>query len=405
MPVTALLGALWGDEGKGRVAYALASRHDIACRFNGGPNAAHTVHHAGQTRVLKQVPVGVFSTRLAVLGDGMALHVEALAEELAELREAGARVDGVRISERAHVIVPQHRLRNRDREDALADAYVGTTFQGVGDAFADKAVRTGIQVRDLLKPERLHMKLGFLDGGRSSAAELRGLEKALLAAAETLKPHVDDTAALLRERLAAGDRVLAEAAQGALLDVNHGVYPHVTSGSTTLGAVSTGLGIAPQSVDQVIGVLRAYSHRESKGPLPTELPAADEQRFRLQTDEYTLRVGWLDLFALRYSTSLNGYGALALTHLDALAGLKKIRVCTGYLRDGRPLTRYPTDPEDYASLSCEWKELDGFSWTSPPSSFAQLPAAARAFTELIQSVTGVPLRWLSVAGSGALIDV
>ncbi len=405
MPITALLGAAWGDEGKGRVSHALAPRHHAVCRFNGGPNAAHKVQVEGKTWVLRQVPAGIFGATACFLGCGMLLEARELVRELAALRSAGVSIDGVRISERAHVILPVHRERGEEREERLGQAWIGTTGQGVGDASADRAVRVGLQVRDLLDERRLRERLSALDDGRTRPRALRALERDLSAAGEALAPHVDDTAAELRDRLRDGQRLLAEGAQGTLLDVAHGLYPYVTSGHTTVGAVPSGLGVPASAIDQVVLVLRAYAHRASKGPLPTELPAALETEFRQHTQELALRVGWLDLVALRYAVEVNGATALALTHLDAVAGMPQLRLGRAYLRDGAALRRYPTAPDDHQGLSVDWLTLDGFELTASPTSSMELPGNARAFVSAIGEAAGVSVRWVSLGPSGPLLEL
>ncbi|BAS28999.1 adenylosuccinate synthase [Limnochorda pilosa] len=417
MPAVAIIGAQWGDEGKGKVTDHLTAQADVVVRYQGGANAGHTVWIGTERFALHMVPTGLLRPGcLAIVGNGTVLEPERLVRELDELEARGVDLSLLRISDRAHVVLPAHRLQDRLEEEARLEARIGTTGLGIGPAYVDKAARTGLRMGDLLaadlearltpilerKRRQLEAAYGFQ---ATDAPELdpAAVAARFSAAAQRLAPFVTDTAAILHQAAAEGRRILLEGAQGTLLDLDHGTYPFVTSSSSSAGGSLTGSGLGPRAITRLIGVAKAYTTRVGEGPFPTELRDATGDWLRERGQEFGTttgrprRCGWLDLVAVRYSVQVNGLTDLALTKLDALSGLERLRVCTAYRVDSGLLDRPPARSDLMERAEPVYEEHPG--WTEDLSkcrSFDQLPPAAQAYVQRIEAVAGCPVSLLSL---------
>ncbi len=409
MPNLVVVGAQWGDEGKGKVVDLLTERSDLVVRFAGGNNAGHTLEVEGRRLVLHLVPSGVLHPgKQFLLGDGMVIDPGALLEELDALAGAGLEVGPavLRVSVRAHLVLPYHRALDELREGGASA--LGTTRRGIGPAYEDKAARRGIRAGDLLHPERLERRVAAaleeanlrLAARGSRALELEPILAGLRAQGARLAPHLDETSLAISRALAAGRSLLFEGAQGALLDLDHGTYPFVTS-STTVGS---GAPLATRRVDGIIGVSKAYTTRVGEGPFPTELVGAAGEELRRRGREYGAttgrprRCGWLDLPALRYAARVSGLTALALTKLDILAGLERIPVCEAYELDGARLPdgAFPADGEDLARVRPLYRELRGFDGSlAGARRIEELPGAVRDYLAMIEREVGLPIALVS----------
>lgn len=414
MPLAIVVGAQWGDEGKGKIVDLLAEKVEIIARCQGGSNAGHTVVAGKETFVLHLVPTGALRPgKLCVLGSGVVIDPLALLAEVDDLKARGVEVESrLRIDPRAHVILPYHRALERADEGRVAGGRIGTTLRGIGPAYTSKAARTGVRIIDLLERERLRV---LIEDNLEIVAPLLGEPAAgeeLGAAAmtdvygglgERLRPLVADVPVLLDQALVAGRRVLVEGAQGTFLDLDHGTYPFVTSSSTIAGGALIGLGIGPRRVDHVMGVAKAYTTRVGLGPFPTELEPEAAASLREAGAEYGAttgrprRCGWLDLVALRRAARISGFDALAVTKLDVLDSLEKIPVCVAY----EPDPRGDWWPEaELQSARPVYRTLRG--WQAPTGgarSLIDLPPLARDYLRVIAAEVGVPVTMISV-GSG-----
>ncbi|NDD27837.1 MAG: adenylosuccinate synthase [Proteobacteria bacterium] len=396
---TLILGAQWGDEGKGKITHWLAQRARVVARYAGGNNAGHTVVFGGETYKLHQIPSGIFHPGVTcILGNGMVIDPQVLLEEMDSLTTRGVALDGLRISLLAHLILPYHRWLDGRSEDRLGARSIGTTRRGIGPAYADKISRTGIRMIDLLDPQALRsrLELSFSEKAHAltgSGLELEAVHTQLLAHAERLRPYLADTSALLCEHHRKGDRILFEGAQGALLDIDLGTYPYVTSSNAGPGYAGAGLGVPPRAIERVLGVAKAYATRVGAGPFPTELQDATGERMRQAGGEFGTttgrprRCGWIDLVALRTVCRIHGVDALALTKLDVLDGFEQIRAATAYRLDGTLLQEIPLSSDAFERCEPVYEDLEGW---------AQLPSAARAYVRRIEAVVGVPVEIVSV---------
>jgi adenylosuccinate synthase len=414
MPLNVVVGAQWGDEGKGKIVDLLAERADVVARYQGGNNAGHTLVIGEETYKLRLVPSGIlYPGTLCVLGNGCVIDPEVLIEELDGLIARGVDVSGIRISGNAHLIMPWHRIIDADSELQLGRLQIGTTRRGIGPAYADKALRVGIRVQDVLDEKILRLKIQTALSVKN--LELRKLHHhrpldkdeltvAMLGHAERIRPFIADTSLLIHQALQAGRSVLAEGAQATLLDIDHGTYPFVTSSNPVAGGVCTGLGVGPTAVTSVLGVTKAYATRVGAGPFPSE---ADEDRgaqLRERGGEYGTvtgrdrRCGWLDLVGLRYAARLNGLTEIAVTKLDVLSMFERIPVCVGYrLSDGSQTVDFPSHQTEFHHAEPVYEELPG--WGSDISSvtdFARLPEAARAYLDVLEERVGVPVTMVGV---------
>ena len=415
MPATVIVGAQWGDEGKGKIVDLLAQQSDLVCRYQGGPNAGHTIKVEGETFKLRHLPSGIVSGKECVIGAGCVVDPEQLVAELDELEERGISTAGVRLSGNAHLIMPWHVAIDQASERRLGRLQIGTTRRGIGPAYADKAARIGIRVQDLLDAKILRQKIEVALAERNVWLErVYGAEPIELEAvagraeehAQRLRPYVADTSLLVDRALHAGKHVLFEGAQGTLLDLDHGTYPFVTSSNPVAGAAATGIGIGPTRIDAVVGVAKAYVTRVGEGPFPTEIEGADHDRVRELGAEYGTvtgrqrRCGWLDLVALRYAVRLNGITSLALTKLDVLSAFDEVPVCTRYrLRDGSETSEFPAHQSDFHHCRPVYERLSG--WREPLDSVESpddLPGAARRYVEFVEHELDVEV---TLVGTGA----
>ena len=412
MPAYAVIGGQWGDEGKGKVIDYLAGKVDAVVRYAGGNNAGHTVVNEKGEFQLHLAPSGVCWPEVyGIIGNGVVLDPEALLAELAGLAAQGIDTARLRISERAHVIMPYHILLDGLEEAAKGDAAIGTTGRGIGPTYVDKAARTGIRVGDLLSPESLRPQLEQTLAFKNQlitkiyGGEPLDLEAVLAQALDwgnQLRPYVAATEQMVQDLLEQGKNVLLEGAQGTLLDLDHGSYPYVTSSSPSIGGACTGLGLNPQAIAGVVGVYKAYSTRVGGGPMPTELigPVGDELREKAQeygvTTGRARRVGWFDAVAGRYSQQINGFTGMVLTRLDILDGFESVKICTGYRAGGQEVTRFPSDTRLLEQCQPVYAEMPG--WSEPTASateWSQLPANARAYVQRLQELVGCPAQLIS----------
>jgi adenylosuccinate synthase len=406
MPATVIVGAQWGDEGKGKIVDLLARSSDVVCRYQGGPNAGHTIVRDGETFALHHVPSGILhGDKVCVVGAGCVVDPGLLLEELDELEGRGISTEGLRISGNAHLIMPWHVALDSASERRLGKLQIGTTRRGIGPAYADKAARLGIRVQDVLDAKILREKLetALPEKNRvlDEPLEAGDLADRMEAYAVRLRPYVADTSLLVDRALRDGQRVLLEGAQGTLLDVDHGTYPFVTSSNPVAGAAATGIGIGPTRIDSVVGVAKAYVTRVGEGPFPTEIEGPDQARIRELGAEFGTttgrerRCGWLDLVALRFAVRVNGMTELVLTKLDVLADFDGIPVCTAYrLPDGRTTTEFPAHQSDFHHARPVYETLPG--WREPLD--GGLPSAAKRYVEFVEGAAELNV---TMIGTGA----
>ena len=400
----AVLGAQWGDEGKGKIVDLLTPRFDIVARYQGGHNAGHTVYVNGHKFVLRLVPSGILHDGVTcVIGNGVVVDPEALFAEMAELARNGITV-GRRLvlSDKAHLILPYHRDLDLLAEARRGERKIGTTSRGIGPAYEDKIARRGIRVGDLADPKALEQNVRDNVTARNrlvhdSTMDWKPVYERLLDQAARLRPMIADVSLLLNDAMRAGKAVLFEGAQGTLLDIDHGTYPYVTSSNASIGGVCTGLGVGPRAIGAVLGVVKAYTTRVGEGPLPTELTGDMGNRLRDSGNEYGAvtgrprRCGWYDAVAARYSVRINGLDALALTKLDVLDGLESIDICTAYRCGSRTLTEFPSDVAQLAACEPVYETWPG--WPAPTRGvrrFEDLPQNARRYIARLEEVSGVP---------------
>ena len=405
MANVAVIGAQWGDEGKGKIVDLLAQQSDVVVRFQGGNNAGHTLVVNGQKTILHVIPSGALHRdKVCVIGNGVVLDAEVLLHELRELRQQGHLQNDsqLRISEQAHLIMPYHKAIDQARERMRGAGKIGTTGRGIGPTYEDKAARVGIRVIDLLEEDTFREKLEYNIAEKNvylrailkeKALDFEEIHRTYSGYREKLAPYVTDTGVLLDEMFRDGKNVLFEGAQGTLLDLDHGTYPFVTSSNTVIGGVCSGAGIGPRHIHEVIGISKAYTTRVGSGPFPTELTGPEGEKLRQDGDEYGAttgrprRCGWFDAVAVRHAVRLNGLTGIALTKLDVLTGLPKIRVCTAYQAGARLLRHFPASLKVMESLEPVWEEFEG--WQEPVSgarSVADLPANARRYMERLEEL-------------------
>ncbi len=412
MPAYGVIGGQWGDEGKGKVIDYLASQVDCVVRYAGGNNAGHTVVNDQGTFSLHLVPSGICWPQVyGIIGSGVVVDADAFLSELANLESRGIDTSRLYVSERAHLIMPYHVLLDKLEEQARGADAIGTTGRGVGPAYVDKTARAGIRVSDLLDWDTLAPRLKVAlaaknaliskvyDGEPLSLDDL--LEKCRKWA-DALAPHVSSTEEIIRDLLAQDKNILLEGAQGALLDVDHGSYPYVTSSSPSIGGACTGLGLDPRAIAGVLGVFKAYSTRVGEGPMPSEIfgQAADDLREKAQefgtTTGRPRRIGWFDAVAGKYSRQLNGLTGMVITRLDILDGFPSVKVCVGYRANGREVDGFPANTNLLAQCQPVYEELPG--WDRPTASatdLSQLPENAIAYVKRIEELVGCPAQIIS----------
>ena len=399
----AVLGAQWGDEGKGKIVDLLTPHFSIVARYQGGHNAGHTVYANGRKFVLRLLPSGILHDGITcVIGNGVVVDPQALFAEIDEVSAAGVRIgDRLMISDKAHLILPYHRELDILSEARRGERKIGTTSRGIGPAYEDKIARRGVRVGDLANMDALASAVRHNVAARNriipestmdADAVLAELERAW----QRMSPWVTDVSLFLSRARLAGRSIMFEGAQGTLLDIDHGTYPYVTSSNATVGGVCTGLGVPPQAIDGVLGVAKAYTTRVGEGPLPTELTGELGDRLRESGQEFGAvtgrprRCGWYDAVAVRYAVRVNGLSALALTKLDVLDGLPELQVCTAYRCKGATLTEMPGDQAQLAACEPVYETLPG--WSAPTAGvkvFEDLPDEARAYIARLEQITGV----------------
>jgi adenylosuccinate synthase len=409
----AVLGAQWGDEGKGKIVDLLTPNFSIVARYQGGHNAGHTVYANGRKFVLRLLPSGILHEGITcVIGNGVVIDPQALFAEIDEVAGAGVTIgDRLIISDKAHLILPYHRELDLLSEARRGERKIGTTSRGIGPAYEDKIARRGVRVGDLANMEALASAVKH-----NVAARNRIIPESTMDAAQVLDelkqawtrmaPWVTDVSLFLGRAREAGRPIMFEGAQGTLLDIDHGTYPYVTSSNATIGGVCTGLGVPPKAIDGVLGVAKAYTTRVGEGPLPTELTGEMGNRLRESGQEFGAvtgrprRCGWYDAVAVRYAARVNGLDALALTKLDVLDGLPELQVCTAYRCNGATLTEMPGDQTQLAACVPVYETLPG--WTVPTAggrAFDDLPDAARRYVARLEEVTGVPAAVVSTGSA------
>ena len=409
-----VVGAQWGDEGKGKIVDVLAERADLVVRYQGGANAGHTVDTGAGEFVLHQIPSGILQGAVCVIGNGVVLDPEQLFAELDALAARGVRTEQkLHVSDRAHLTLPYHKLLDRAREKKEK---IGTTGRGIGPTYEDKYGRRGIRVGDLrslaraqelvrARVEAANQMLEILGGSRGSGERASAEEHVRLLdrLAPRLLPLAVDSGRVVWEALERGDAVLLEGAQGALLDVDHGTYPYVTSSNTTAGGAAVGVGIGPTAIDAVLGVVKAYTTRVGNGPLPTEAVPEVAQRIRDLGGEFGAttgrprRCGWFDAVVVRYAVRVNGLTGLAVTKLDVLDTFAEIPVCVGYRLDGETVDSMPADLERIERVEPIYETLPGWQRRlTEVRRVADLPPAARAYVDRLQDLAGAPVRYVSV---------
>ena len=399
----AVLGAQWGDEGKGKIVDLLTPNFSIVARFQGGHNAGHTVYVKGAKFILRLIPSGILHPGITcVIGNGVVVDPVALFQEVDELAKNGINVDNrIVISDKAHLILPYHRDLDLLSEARRGERKIGTTSRGIGPAYEDKIARRGIRVCDLTDPAGLEQSIRDNVNARNrlvqeSTMDWKPVYDQLLQHGERMKPWIADVSLLLNDAMRAGKRIMFEGAQGTLLDIDHGTYPYVTSSNASIGGVCTGLGIPARAIGKVLGVVKAYATRVGEGPFPTELFGEMGNRLRESGSEYGAvtgrprRCGWYDAVAARYSVRINGLDGLALTKLDVLDGVDRIDICTAYRCNGRTISEFPSDPRLLGHCTPVYETMPG--WTQPTRGvrrFEDLPAAAQRYIAKLEEVSGV----------------
>lgn len=409
-----IIGAQWGDEGKAKMVDVLTEQVKIVARYQGGSNAGHTVVTAGKKFVFHQIPSGILhSGKKCVIGNGVVLDPIALLDEMESLRKAGVKVrEKLVISDRAHLIMPYHRLLDGASEDRKGVDKIGTTNRGIGPAYMDKMARVGLKVTDLFDPVYFRQKVREVAKEKNfwlknyfhkTEVHADRITDQYLKIAPQITPLVADTAHYLLERLCAGENLLAEGAQGTLLDVDFGTYPYVTSSSASVGGVCTGLGIGPQWLDEIYGVAKAYTTRVGEGPFPSEMDEVAGEKIRKRGGEYGAttgrprRCGWLDLAALRYACRINGFTGILLTKMDVLSYLNEIPLCVGYQLKGKKIQEFPAGLRRLSECRPVYKVMKGWKGDlSHASRLSDLPSEARRYLDEIEKNIQVPIQWISV---------
>jgi adenylosuccinate synthase len=413
VPAIVLLGAQWGDEGKGKATDILGDKVKYVVRYQGGNNAGHTVVIGDQKYALHLLPSGILTpTCIPVIGNGVVIDPAVLLEEIRGLNERGVNTSNLKISTNAHLITPYHRTIDKVSERFLGKAKIGTTGRGIGPAYADKINRIGIRVQDLFDPSILRQKIeGALRDKNQVLIKVfnrKGIEiddvlREYLEYAEILRPYVTDTSLLLNQALDKGETVLLEGSQGTLLDVDHGTYPFVTSSNPTAGGASTGSGIGPTRISRVIGIVKAYTTRVGSGPFPTELFDDDGEKLRSVGGEFgtttgrSRRTGWYDAPIARYAVRINGLTDFFLTKLDVLTGWEKIPVCVAYEIDGKRVEEVPSSQSDFHHAKPIYEYLPGWSEDiSKARKISDLPTNAQNYVKFLEEISGAPMSAIGV---------
>lgn len=413
MTSVVVVGTQWGDEGKGKITDFLSKKADIIARFSGGDNAGHTIKFDGETYKLHLIPSGIFyGEKLSVMGNGMVINPKSLVKELTGLVERGVDPSNLRISDRAHVILPYHIYQDQLEEEARGDNKIGTTVKGIGPCYQDKIARMGIRIADLLHKDTFEQKLRenlekknrlFDKYYEADTLNFDELFEEYYNYGQQIAQYVTDTSKVLNDVLDEKGRVLFEGAQGVMLDVDHGTYPFVTSSNPVAGGVTTGTGIGPSYVSRVVGVCKAYTSRVGDGPFPTELFDEQGHHIREVGREYGTttgrprRVGWFDAVVVRHSRRVSGITDLALNSIDVLSGLETVKICTAYKYNGEVLTEYPASLDVLKACEPVYEELPGWSEdVTAVRTLDELPQNARRYIERVLELTGIDLMTFSV---------
>lgn len=413
MSTVVVVGTQWGDEGKGKITDYLAEKADVVARYQGGNNAGHTILIQNKKYKLTMIPSGIFNqNKICVIGNGMVINPGALVEEIQYIHDNGFSTENLKISDRAHVIMPYHILLDCLEEDRKADNKIGTTRKGIGPCYMDKAARNGIRIADLMVPEAFAEKaraivkdknqiITQVYGGEALDAEV--IIKEYLELAEKLRPYVTDTSVVLNDAIDEGKKVLFEGAQGVMLDIDQGTYPFVTSSNPSAGGVCIGSGVGPSKIREVIGVAKAYTTRVGDGPFPTELNNELGQWIRDKGHEYGTvtgrprRVGWFDTVVVRHARRVSGITGLSLNSLDVLTGLETVKICTAYRLNGEIVNTYPANLKLLDECEAVYEELPGWSEDiSNAKTLADLPENTRNFVSRVSELTGIPIAIFSV---------
>ncbi len=413
MPGLVLLGAQWGDEGKGKITDFLAEQADYVVRYQGGNNAGHTVVVNGEEFKLRLIPSGIISEQAScVIGNGVVVDLKVLLQEMHYLQEKGVDTSRLKISDRCHLIMPYHIKQDECEEASKGSLKIGTTKNGIGPCYMDKSARIGLRMGDLLDKEYFVERLQNAVATKNNLlVKLYGAEpfdadaiaKDYLAMAEEILPMICDTSYLLDEALKAGQKVVFEGAQGTLLDIDHGTYPFVTSSNPTAGFACVGAGVGPKHINEVLGIIKSYTTRVGAGPFPTELD--DEVGALLQTRGHefgtvtgrTRRCGWLDMMIINYAVRLSGITALSLMKLDILDTLEEIKICTGYKINGEAIATFPGRLDDLEKVEPVYETLAGWNEdTTGCTTFDALPEAAKIFVKRVEELSGVPVKIVAV---------
>ncbi len=419
MSTLAVIGTQWGDEGKGKITDYLAEDADMVVRFQGGANAGHTIEIGTEVFALHLLPSGILRPGiLNVIGNGVVVDIDALEEEMAKVRASGRSMDGLRISDRANVVMKYHRILDGAEERQLGTKGVGTTGRGIGPCYTDKVARHGIRVCDLLEEGALKEKLDIIYPSKERQLAMLGAEampskdellRKLLSRGKELERHICDTSVLVNDAIKSGKKVLFEGAQGTMLDIDHGTYPFVTSSNCISGGICTGVGIGPSMVNEIVGVTKAYTTRVGSGPFPTELNDEMGKMLMTKGKEFGAttgrprRCGWLDLVIVRHAARLNGLTDLAVTKLDVLGGFERIKVCTAYEIDGKVEENFPASLGRLQRARPVYKDLQGWEDLPPGKAtehaakgFDSLPSNLKAYLDFISKNVGVPIRIVSL---------
>lgn len=409
--VDVVLGAFFGDEGKGKIIDFLSTKADISLRCAGGNNAGHTIAFDGKKFAMHLVPSGIFSGAVAIIGNGVVVDPEVLLNEIKTLEEAGISTKNIRISDKAHVIFPYHKEYDLLEEDMRGENKIGTTKRGIGPSYSDKVSRFGIRMEDFvsskfesLLKENVQHKNNILALYNKPTFDFKELYNKYKGYAEKLKPYVCDTISFVHNALEEGKKIVCEGAQATLLDIDFGTYPYVTSSNTTIGGILNGTGLNASTIGRVYGVIKAYSSRVGEGPYVTELFDETGNLIRELGHEYGTttkrprRCGWLDLVALKYATRINGFTDIAMNHLDTVGKLKEIKVCIGYRdENGVVTTDYTTNPEKLQKMSPVYKTFEGNFDISGIKTYDKLPEKAKKYIAAIEEFIKVPV---SMLGTG-----
>lgn len=413
MSTVVVVGTQWGDEGKGKITDYLAEKADVVARYQGGNNAGHTILIENKKYKLTMVPSGIFNQKkLCVIGNGMVINPGALVEEIQYINDNGFSTENLKISDRAHVIMPYHLVLDGLEEDRKADNKIGTTRKGIGPCYMDKAARNGIRIADLMVADAFEEKARAIIADKNQVItqmyggeplEADAIIKDYLALAELLRPYVTDTSVILNDAIDAGKKVLFEGAQGVMLDIDQGTYPYVTSSNPSAGGVCIGSGVGPSKIREVIGVAKAYTTRVGDGPFPTELNNDLGQWIRDKGHEYGTvtgrprRVGWFDTVVVRHARRVSGITGLSLNSLDVLTGLETVKICTAYKFRGELMEHYPANLKLLEECEAVYEELPGWSEDiSGAKTLSDLPATTQHFVKRITELTGIPIAIFSV---------